>query len=83
MENFAREAGSESRPLVVYGGVARSVETVKLKAQADGAEAALLPYYAVDIGLSAVGDTLTLPVTAPMACVRYAIVFLAACRGEI
>ncbi len=83
MENLARSDDGGSRPLEVYGGVARSVDTVKAKFESELVVAALGPLYAIDVPLSAVGDTLTLPVTLPVSAVRYMIIFIAACRGEI
>lgn len=74
MENFARPEDGGRRPLEVYGGVNRSVNNVKAVIGADLVEAAyvpfLIPFLIPDIAMSAVGDTLTLPLTLPVAGVR-------------
>jgi uncharacterized protein YceK len=53
----------------VYGGVKRSV--AKLKEKPEETEEVQpkrypIPVYAADVGLSAIGDTLTLPITLPI-----------------
>lgn len=67
MENFGvprRFVSPEPPPLEVYGGVSRSAAAVKESlAGGDLVDAPYAPLFAVDVALSAVGDTLTLPFT--------------------
>ncbi len=62
VENFTRQEDAGTRPLEVYGGVSRSVEAVK-----SNNDAALR---ASDVAFSAIGDTLTLPITLSAAIAR-------------
>jgi hypothetical protein len=74
VENLARPEDGGRRPLEVYGGTTRSVNNVKAVFGADLVEAAyapfLIPFLIPDIAMSAVGDTLTLPLTLPVAGAR-------------
>jgi uncharacterized protein YceK len=70
VQNFSRPEDGGQRPLQVYGGVTYSVDTVKKLVSSDLVEAAWAPIFAPDVVLSAIGDTLTLPVTASAAAAR-------------
>lgn len=63
--NFYPQDGGE-RPLKVYGGVKKATDDLK-EATGDGVAAALLcvlwPLPVANVALSAIGDTVTLPVT--------------------
>src|SRR5262249_34868183 len=64
-------AEDNQRPLNVYGGVARSVQTLKTDSKDSGrVVTSASPLYASDVALSAVGDTLTLPITVAVAVAR-------------
>jgi uncharacterized protein YceK len=72
VENFTQTEPDGRRPLEVYGGVTRSVATVKEQFASDLVVVPFAPLYIPDVLLSVIGDTLTLPVTIP-ASVVYAI----------
>ena len=70
MENFARPEDGGPRPMEVYGGVTRSAENVKGLFSGEPIAAAISLFLVPDIALSAIGDTITLPVTVPIAITR-------------
>ena len=68
VQNFA---GSSGKGPGVYGGVALATDRLSPGSQNDGlALAVMWPVYAADVALSAVGDTLTLPITLPLVVAR-------------
>jgi hypothetical protein len=60
--DFPEDTGQRTKP---YGGVRLAVEGIKN--EHDVAMTFTWPFRLADVGLSAVGDTLTLPVTLPIA----------------
>jgi uncharacterized protein YceK len=72
VQNFARPGGGEQRPLEVYGGTTRSVDALKATVTDPVAVAlscsspfafAAAGALVLDVPLSAVADTVTLPIT--------------------
>jgi uncharacterized protein YceK len=76
-------ANGEWAPLEVYGGVKRSVDTANIWSLSGSGAAEHSPLFAADVALSAVGDTITLPITGTAWVARYIMLVVAACRGEI
>jgi uncharacterized protein YceK len=70
-----KPSGGSSPPKTVYGGVIRDVTSIQdaLKMESDNPfheivfKAVAVPIFAADIPLSAIADTLTLPITASTA----------------
>jgi hypothetical protein len=72
MENFARPENGSQRPLEVYGGVTRSAACLVRKIDGDVMfmPSPFLPLVVPDVALSAIADTVTLPVTVPVSMIR-------------
>src|SRR5262245_19496440 len=71
VQNFARPEDGSGRPLEVYGGVSRSGDALKEKATVpDLVVVSYAPFYVPDVVLSAVGDTVTLPLTTAVTAYR-------------
>jgi len=67
VQNLARESGGPS----VYGGVGIAANRFTPGSQNEGlALVVMWPAYTADVVLSALGDTVTLPVTLPLAAAR-------------
>jgi uncharacterized protein YceK len=70
VQNFRGMDDEGRRQLEVYGGVARTVDSLKgCFASSDLVEVSYTPLLVFDVMLSAIGDTLTLPVTLPVSIV--------------
>jgi hypothetical protein len=68
--NFSRPEDGGERPLGVYGGVTRSVENVEGLFSGEPIAAAVSLCLVPDVALSAIADTVTLPVTVPVSMIR-------------